>query len=1636
MAEPPKFCDKAEHFQPSLSEEMEGCAVHHQFQRPASPLTSYVSWKSDRSMAEPTKFSDKTGHLQPSLSEKVEDYNVCHQFQRPASPLPSNVSVKSDTSMAEPPKFSDKTGHLQPSGRRKQVVQDQSECRSGDSDHFQGRKISEMHPVICAHTRGSSPAKEQLSSCQPARVYFLQSIKECHKTNMQKYGSLCEGINIQENKNNLDKIYTQLYIIEGEREGVNEEHEVVQIEKTKTERLQGTPINCSDIFQPKSYPSYERKDGKEKVKTVLTKGIAGIGKTVSVHKFILDWAKGEANQDVDFLFVLPFRELNLVKDDQYSLHRLLLDFHPELLELNTKVYDLCKVLFIFDGLDESRITLTFSHCDKISDVSTTSSVSVLMSNLIGGELLPSALIWITSRPAAASQIPSHYISRVTEVQGFSDPQKEEYFRKRIDNQDQATRIISHIRKARSLHIMCHIPVFCWITYTVLQNILKHDHSAEIPKTLTEMYIHFLIIHTVMKRQKYGERDERCGTDPKLLLTSEEDVILKLAELAFKALMNGDVLFYDEDLQECGIDVNKASEYSGICTEIFKKESVIFSRKVYSFVHLSFQEFFAALFVFFSYLNKNSDVLKMFQIKKGRKKIKTQFNEVSLDAFLKVVVDEALKSDNGHLDLFLRFLHGISLESNQRLLQGLLTHVEDNPESMKKVIKNLRQSQKQNAKPERWINLSHCLIEMKDTSIVEDVQAYLKAEGTFKKSLSPAHCSALANMLLMAEGVLEELNLKKYNTTSMEAQRRLVPAVRNCRKAILEGCNLTEQSCEIVASALQPENSPVRELDMSNNDLQDSGVKLISIGLKSSHCKLEILSLAGCKLTDKSCETLASVLLSVKSCLKELDLSSNDLKDSRLEWLSAGLNSCKLEKLRLASCNLTGQSCEMMASTLQLVNCLLKELDLSDNDLQDIGVEIFSAGLKSPHCILEILRMSTCNLTDRSCATVASVLQLAKCPLRELNLSKNDLQDSGVKLLSDGLKSSNCKLEILRLSGCFITEKGCSVLAAALTSNPSHLRELDLSCNHAGDLGGQLLTARLNDPTCKLEILNLEHEGKFRITAGLRRCACELTLDPNTAHTHLSLSEGNKTKRSMAMRNENDFHLVIPERGERVKINLCSTLTVSCHLSPGISAVDMEITWFGEMSCICAYKNREMTQGVGYEGRASLFIHDLRRGNVSLRVVEYKESDLGVYMCQVTSRNKTQQITVNVAEEVSSILKDQHFFTVEYHKSKNILNCLFLELTPQDISSHPSRPVNNLPGDNRIGNDRKNLSQDLYKTDSNNSQQEKEVLSDDNFQLVFPSTRPEFSLGSDFIIPCYLSSEKSAVDMQISWYKDTDCVCLYKDKKVTEGVLFKGRVSLIAHNLRKGNVSLRLKNFRPSDIGNYHCQVISKDKREKITVRVRSNPGVQTVRQSPIYEDRNYRKLMQEVREHNLLYDSDKEQHGIKWFKETDCVCIYKNKHVIEGWSYKNRASLDTHVLATGNVSLHLNNFSFSDVGDYFCQVISGDTTKQITVEVRIKPEVQPVSQSPTFQGQSVQLMLFEIDKIWTEEEINKMNKSALMTEMNVDNEQDPLFEAYIERVRQLERTEKELRETRMMLDKLLSLDPHAQFLDRGKPNQS
>ncbi|XP_072513294.1 LOW QUALITY PROTEIN: uncharacterized protein [Salminus brasiliensis] len=1055
--------------------------------RAESPELSCVSMKSSNSIRQPPFFSD--GGQSPELScVSMKSSNSIRQppfFSNGGqSPELSCVSMKSSNSIRQPPFFSDGGSGIDTRGRR-DLLQDTSRCGvceqlltdpvsitcghrfcrlcissywtrtalSGDFVCPCCRKRSKTRPALHPHVEESM----KQDSHQPVDD-VLQRVSQRHRASMKnRYESLFEGIKAEETRTLLNRIYTQLYIIEGETEGVNEEHEVLQMEKTPSKYSEDTPINCSDIFKPAEDPKgavmvdglrqnqKKRSKGPEEIRTVLTKGIAGIGKTVSVQKFILDWAEGEANQDVDFMFVLPFRELNLIKDHQYSLHGLLCAFHPELRELDCKIYDQCKVVFIFDGLDESRIPLNFSECEKVSDITMTSSVGVLMTNLIKGELLPSAHVWITSRPAAANQIPPQYISRVTEIQGFNDPQKEEYFRKRIRDQDQAQNIISHIKTARSLHIMCHIPVFCWISATVLQRIMRQSNT-EIPKTLTEMYSHFLITQTNMKKEKYEENSDR---DPVELLRSNRTLLLKLAELAFKQLIKGNVMFYEEDLRESGIDVTEASVYSGICTEIFREECVLYQRKVYSFVHLSFQEFLAAFYVFHCYLSKNMKVLSVFNPRTRRWPESFPLHEL-----LRGAVHKALESQNGHLDLFLRFLLGISLESSQKVLQGLLIHTESSSESISETVQYIKElmEEEEDLPTDRSVNLFLCLTEMKDQHLSRKIQEFLNSEKRSEKKLSAAECVALSYMLQTSEEVLDELDLKKYST-SRAAYMKLLPAVNKCRKALLSDCYLTMKDCETVCSALQSENSSLKELDLSNSDLQDSGVELLSAGLKSSHCNLQILRLALCKLGVKTCETLGSVL--------------------------------KLE------------------------NSSLKELDLSNNDLQDSGVELLSAGLKSSHCKLQILRLSGCMITEEGCSSLAAALRSNPSHLKELDLTYNHPGESGEKLLSARLKDPHCTLETLRLSGCMVTEEGCSSLAAALRSNPSHLKELDLTYNHPGESGEKLLSARLEDPHCTLETLRVEYGENIRMKPGLKKYACDLTLDPNTAFPRFILSEGNR-----------------------------------------------------------------------------------------------------------------------------------------------------------------------------------------------------------------------------------------------------------------------------------------------------------------------------------------------------------------------------------------------------------------------------------------------------------------------------------------------------------------------------------------------
>uniref|UniRef100_A0A8C2EBP4 NACHT domain-containing protein n=1 Tax=Cyprinus carpio TaxID=7962 RepID=A0A8C2EBP4_CYPCA len=602
------------------------------------------------------------------------------------------------------------------------------------------------------------------------------------KSNLKKkYQSVSEGIAKHGDSKLLKNIYTNLYMTLGVSKQVNIQNEVGQVQAAdRRHESQEIPVECKNLF--------EAREQDKEIRTVLTKGVAGIGKSVSVQKFILDWADGKENEDITFIFPLAFREMNLKEKETQSLTSLIRQFFPEIKGLNLARNDKFKLLFILDGLDECRLPLKFEGNETCRDVTSQVSLDVLLTNLIKGNLLPSALIWITTRPAAAIKIPPECIDRVTEEQGFNDAQKEEYFRKRLKDENQAKEIIDLVKQSKSLFIMCYIPVFCWITATVLQNILEEKRNNDVknnqadevsktlqesntedtPKTLTQMYTHFLRFQIQQSRRKYhGEYT--------LNISWDEKAIFSLGKLAFHQLERNNLIFYDTDLEACGIDVSKASVYSGMCTQIFKEEKGIILGTTFCFVHLSIQEFIAAL-----YAHLFLDINKKYVFDQDSTEQENQHG--TMIDLLKTAVDKALKSETGHLDLFLRFLLGLSLQTNRRLLRGLLTQQDSNDQSKKEIVQYIKQKFEANLSPERSINLFYCLNELNDQSLVKDIQTHLNKGSLSSSDLSPAQWSAVAFVLLTSEEEQEEFELQKFKKSD-ECLIRLSAVIKTSKRAL-------------------------------------------------------------------------------------------------------------------------------------------------------------------------------------------------------------------------------------------------------------------------------------------------------------------------------------------------------------------------------------------------------------------------------------------------------------------------------------------------------------------------------------------------------------------------------------------------------------------------------------------------------------------------------------------------------------------------------------------------------------------------------------------------------------------------------------------------------------------------------------
>uniref|UniRef100_A0A8C5GTZ9 NACHT domain-containing protein n=1 Tax=Gouania willdenowi TaxID=441366 RepID=A0A8C5GTZ9_GOUWI len=720
-------------------------------------------------------------------------------------PGPSCVSFRSDQSMHRPIKFKggpstdprslegvDGSSGAEPDSIFTLLEDNIISFVKAELKHMQ--KIVDGDDPECSESQMEGEDEEQRRSREAflnITLYFLKRMKQeelaerlqsrtkAHRYQRElksklkkKFQCVSEGVAKAGSPTLLKEIFTELYITEGGSGEVNQEHEVMQIETaSRRSDTAEKAITLEELF--KAPPGRPRP-----IRTVMTKGVAGVGKTLLTHKFTVDWAEDKAQQEVHYTFPLTFRELNVLRGRSFSLVGLVEHFFSGSKEAGICSFQDFLVLFILDGLDECRLPLDFLSTQTLTDVSESTSVEVLLINLIRGEMLPSARLWITTQPAAANQILPECVDMVTEVRGFTDPQKDEYFRRRFTDEEQVSRIMSHIRTCRSLYIMCHIPLFCWITATVLEDMLKSREERELPKTLTQIYSHYVVLQNKVKMVKF---DGGAATDPHWSPQSRE-MMESLGKLAFEQLQKGKLIFYESDLTECGMDLRAASVCSGVFTQVFREESSLYQDKVFTFTHLSLQEFLAALHVHQTFISSKVSLLEHKPQKKKTSKnflhggVEPDFNLLHQSA-----VDEALQSPNGHLDLFLRFLLGLSLPTNQRLLQGLLTQTGSDSQTNQRTVEYIKEKLSESLSTERSINLFHCLNELNDRSLLEEIQQSMRSGRLSRQRLSPAQWSALVFILLSSQEHLDVFDLKRF-CPSEDAFVKLLPVIKASKKA--------------------------------------------------------------------------------------------------------------------------------------------------------------------------------------------------------------------------------------------------------------------------------------------------------------------------------------------------------------------------------------------------------------------------------------------------------------------------------------------------------------------------------------------------------------------------------------------------------------------------------------------------------------------------------------------------------------------------------------------------------------------------------------------------------------------------------------------------------------------------------------
>uniref|UniRef100_A0A8C6WLK0 NACHT domain-containing protein n=1 Tax=Neogobius melanostomus TaxID=47308 RepID=A0A8C6WLK0_9GOBI len=478
-------------------------------------------------------------------------------------------------------------------------------------------------------------------------------------------------------------------------------------------------------------------NGKRLIKKVLVTGVAGIGKTILVQKMLFDFGRGKENLEFDFIIHMTFRDLNLI-DKPTNLQDLILRKNKHLAKaLDNILANEHKLLIILDGFDEFK---QYRKCDVdcfVTEPDEEAEVVEIFGSLMQGELLPNASVLLTSRPNAINYIPVGCIDRLVLISGFSLTEVQEYFSRYFQDKPLADQMFAFVSKNELMLTLCYIPAFCYIVCCILKD--NKDLCGEGPKTMTDIYVQYLVAmlrsHTQTRAETFKDAQPLCVK------------VLQLGQLAFHKLMEHQTLFYSNDPDVKALEGNALV---GAFLDKTMSQEPGCVEEVYSFAHLTVQEFFAAVYCAVTDEPIPEEVLN----------------------------STGERANNGHLDLFNRFLSGVLAKRNSSLLSrqvGLSCNKDKVHSYRQMLIRNITMLCENGA---NVLNYLHCLVEQQDDDLGLDVQPTTLRINVSDETLSEMDYNAIKYFLNLTYGAIAELDLTGTGLTC-KGLRSIYPHLIRC-----------------------------------------------------------------------------------------------------------------------------------------------------------------------------------------------------------------------------------------------------------------------------------------------------------------------------------------------------------------------------------------------------------------------------------------------------------------------------------------------------------------------------------------------------------------------------------------------------------------------------------------------------------------------------------------------------------------------------------------------------------------------------------------------------------------------------------------------------------------------------------------